>query len=143
MLSLKKMLLPVDFSDRCEGAARYAQLIASRFHSHIIMLHVEHDPFLVGSEGMKGPPMGSIEHTLWLKTRLESCLNCDLRGSDVTRVLLEGDPARKIVELARAEEAGLIVMPTHGHGPFGGFFWVPLWQRCCMTPIAQSGLVFI
>src|ERR1700758_1246805 len=69
MLNLKEILLPVDFSDRSEGSARYAQAIASRFSSHIILLHVEHDPFLVGSDESEGPPMGSIEHTLWLRAR--------------------------------------------------------------------------
>lgn len=56
MLGLKKILLPVDFSDRAEGSARYAQAIASCFCSHItLLLHVEHDPFLVRSEELKGP----------------------------------------------------------------------------------------
>jgi nucleotide-binding universal stress UspA family protein len=36
-------------------------------------------------------------------------------------VLLEGDPAARIIEFAHREEAGLIVMPTHGYGPFRRF----------------------
>ncbi|HEX4165165.1 MAG TPA: universal stress protein [Bryobacteraceae bacterium] len=121
MLRLKKILLPVDFSDRSVGAARYAQTLASQFHSHIILLHVENDPFLVGSEGIKGPPMGSVEHTLWLNARLESFSSSDLQGTGVTRVVVQGEPAEKIVEVAGAEEAGLIVMPTRGHGAFRQF----------------------
>src|SRR5262249_20796561 len=34
------------------------------------------------------------------------------------RILLEGDPARTIVEYAQAEYSDLILMPTHGYGPF-------------------------
>lgn len=123
MLGLKKILLPVDFSDRAEGSARYAQAIASCFCSHITLLHVEHDPFLVRSEELKGPPMGSIEHTLWLRARLESFLKDELQGRDVTRVVMEGDPATKIVELARAEDVDLILMPTSGHRPLRQFLW--------------------
>jgi nucleotide-binding universal stress UspA family protein len=36
----------------------------------------------------------------------------------VKRVLLEGDPAKKIVEYAHSEHVDLIMMPTHGYGPF-------------------------
>jgi nucleotide-binding universal stress UspA family protein len=36
----------------------------------------------------------------------------------VKRVLREGDPARTIVEYATEEHVDLIMMPTHGYGPF-------------------------
>jgi nucleotide-binding universal stress UspA family protein len=36
----------------------------------------------------------------------------------VRRLLLQGDPAREIVECARREQVSLIMMPTHGYGPF-------------------------
>jgi nucleotide-binding universal stress UspA family protein len=39
----------------------------------------------------------------------------------VLRVVLEGDPAQKIVEYAHDEHADLIVIPTHGYGPFRRF----------------------
>jgi nucleotide-binding universal stress UspA family protein len=123
MFNLEKILLPVDFSAGSEGAARYAQILASQFHSRIILLHIEHEPFWVGSEELRGPPMGSVEHTCWLRTRLESFLNSELQGPSVTPVVVEGDPALNIVEFACAEKADLIVMPTHGHGPLRQFVW--------------------
>ena len=39
----------------------------------------------------------------------------------VRRVVLEGDPAQTIVEFAASENCDLIVMPTHGYGPFRRF----------------------
>jgi nucleotide-binding universal stress UspA family protein len=42
-------------------------------------------------------------------------------GQDATQVVLEGDPAREIVDYAHEENFGLIVMPTHGYGPFRQF----------------------
>ena len=42
----------------------------------------------------------------------------ELGGSRVKRILIEGDPARTIVEYAHSEDSDLIVMPTHGYGPF-------------------------
>ena len=44
-----------------------------------------------------------------------------LAGLNVRRLLLHGDPASKIVELAREEHVDLIAMPTHGYGPFRRF----------------------
>src|SRR5262249_39220234 len=41
--------------------------------------------------------------------------------ANVIRKVLEGDAALEIVEYARVEKAGLIVMPTHGYGPFRRF----------------------
>ena len=40
MIPLSKILLPVDFSERCLGAARYAAALASRFQAEIALLHV-------------------------------------------------------------------------------------------------------
>jgi len=40
MQSLSKILLPVDFSERSAGAAHYARLLATHFHSEVILLHV-------------------------------------------------------------------------------------------------------
>jgi nucleotide-binding universal stress UspA family protein len=44
-----------------------------------------------------------------------------LTGLSVRRVLLHGDPASKIVELAHQERVDLIAMPTHGYGQFRRF----------------------
>ncbi len=61
------------------------------------------------------------EYIAGMRERLESFLADDFRGIHVTRVVEEGDPARKIVEFAHAQGTRLIVMPTHGYGPFRRF----------------------
>jgi len=40
MRCFKTILFPVDFSDRCVGAARYVRAFAARYESSIILLHV-------------------------------------------------------------------------------------------------------
>ena len=40
MPSLAKILLPVDFSGRCRGGARYVEALGARFGSEITLLHV-------------------------------------------------------------------------------------------------------
>jgi nucleotide-binding universal stress UspA family protein len=40
MFSLAKILLPIDFSERCLGGARYAIPLAEHFHSELTLMHV-------------------------------------------------------------------------------------------------------
>src|ERR1041385_2044354 len=40
MFPLKKVLFPVDFSDRCRGAAAYVKALVGRFDAELILLHV-------------------------------------------------------------------------------------------------------
>jgi len=56
-----------------------------------------------------------------LKQQLDSFLTDELARFRVERVLLDGDPARKIVDFAHDERSSLIVMPTHGYGLFRRF----------------------
>ena len=53
MQALSKILLPVDFSERSVGAARYANILAKHFHSEVTLLHVM--PLPQGDAGPPGP----------------------------------------------------------------------------------------
>jgi nucleotide-binding universal stress UspA family protein len=52
---------------------------------------------------------------------LESFAAAELHGLKTKRIVLPGDPASTIVQYARTAHVGLIVMPTHGYGPFRRF----------------------
>jgi nucleotide-binding universal stress UspA family protein len=52
---------------------------------------------------------------------LDRALQPDLDGVAVTRVLLRGDPAHEIVNVARDRKVDLIMMSTHGYGAFYRF----------------------
>jgi nucleotide-binding universal stress UspA family protein len=56
-----------------------------------------------------------------LRTADLAAFPCTAPGGAVRRVVLEGDPARSITEYAASEHCDLIVMPTHGYGPFRRF----------------------
>ena len=124
MPSLAKILMPVDFSGRCHGAARYAEALGSRLGSEITLLHVLPPPHYEFSALEAG---GSVLSELYAarsrqaQKDLDCHLAAELSGLSVKRVLLEGDPARKIVEHAHSEHVDLILMPTHGYGPFRRF----------------------
>jgi nucleotide-binding universal stress UspA family protein len=121
---LSRILVPVVFSARCQDATRYAAALACRFHCELDLLHVFVQPWSAFSsgEGYATPPPYDVESTLAeVETQLEQFLRDELQGLTVRTSVREGDPARSIVEYACTENCSLIVMPTHGYGPFRRF----------------------
>ncbi len=124
MLALEKILLPVDFSDRCLGAARYAQLLAARYGSEILILHaVEPIRYEFSALEFGGAVLTDLaaNRKAQARERLETFLARELEGVRVRRLLAEGEAAQTIVETARTEQVSLITMPTHGYGRFRRF----------------------
>ncbi len=123
MLSINKILLPTDFSEASAGAARQAAALARHFHSEIVLLHVQTVPGYYSAGALDGGFVGFAPDLLAEQQRreLESFMSDELADVPVRRVLLEGDPARRIVQFAHEEQVNLIAMPTHGYGAFRRF----------------------
>ncbi len=106
------------------GAVRYARPLACQFHSELILLHVLAPPeHAFGTPDMGGSMLAELykDRAGRLAREMDGFLAAELADLKVRRVVLEGDPAGKIVEFAGAEQADLIVMPTHGFGQFRRF----------------------
>ena len=124
MKEVKKILLPVDFSERSRGAAPYAHSLADRFQAEITLLHVITPlPYEFGA--LEGGAIMLSEIYTDRAARVELELNAfladELAGCNVKRVVRDGDAAQRIVEYAHDEHSDLIVMPTHGYGTFRRF----------------------
>jgi nucleotide-binding universal stress UspA family protein len=123
MYSLKKILVPVDFSERCAAAVRYVRELALRFDSEVVLTHVL--PPLHAEFGLQIEGSMLVEVYRARAEQAERELAVfelpSLAGLKVRRLILHGDPSAKIVEYAREESVGLIAMPTHGYGPFRRF----------------------
>ena len=124
MQSFSKILLPVDFSERSTGAARYAQALARHFQAELILLHVLTPPnYQFGAL----ETAGSMHDELYRNRaeqaarELDAFLAPDPPDLKVRKMVLEGDPAKTIVTLAHEEAVDIIAMPTHGYGPFRRF----------------------
>ena len=122
MLRVQKILFPVDFSKRCTAAAHHAAAMARHFNAKLTVLHVVQVPpiwygdlaaaeleLLVDIEELKK----DRQHTLdgYLRNELQDVAH-------VEKIVENGDPAFVIEEYARKEKVDLVMMPTHGHGPF-------------------------
>jgi nucleotide-binding universal stress UspA family protein len=124
MLPLSKILVPVDFSERSPGAARYAEVLARHFNAEVTVLHVvASPPYEFGTLEVSGAVLTELlaNRTVYTEKQMDSFVSEHLKNVPVNRVLREGDPASEIVEYAHTEKAELIVMPTHGYGPFRRF----------------------
>lgn len=120
MFPIQKILVPVDFSERASQAVRFAVPVAERFGSEIILLHVLAPYHEFGGIELAGAILTDliVERHNDAGQRLAGFLADDLGPHRVRRVLEDGDPAHQIVDCARREEAGMIMMPTHGYGRF-------------------------
>lgn len=107
---LSKLLIPVDFSDRCVGAARFAIPVAERFHSEITLLHVAAPPDPDSSP--------SPEKQQRIEKRLRDFLPAAFAHLKVKRILRYGLAAAEIVGYAVEDGTDLIMMPTRGYGAF-------------------------
>jgi nucleotide-binding universal stress UspA family protein len=124
MQSLSRILLPVDFSERSVGAARYARLLAGQSQCETILLHVVPPlQFQLGAAEVAGATVAELSRcqTELAQRELDALEASELSGIRARTVLLGGDPSSRIVEFAQREQVGLIVMPTHGYGPFRRF----------------------
>jgi nucleotide-binding universal stress UspA family protein len=125
MVKLSRILVPVEFSPRCHGAVQYAEALAARFGSEIVLLHV----ILPSTNSFSALEPMAYSSTSEMAQELFAARTSDLarfpcqtpNGAAVRRVVLEGDPARVIAGYAASEHCDLVVMPTHGYGPFRRF----------------------
>jgi nucleotide-binding universal stress UspA family protein len=124
MFEMKKILLPVDFSERAYGAARYAEALAEHYGAEVTMVHVIPAPhYEFGALEAGGSMVGELyaSRKKVLEQQCARFLTKELPNLKARRIVLEGDPAQEIVRFAHDEGFDLIVMPTHGYGPFRRF----------------------
>jgi nucleotide-binding universal stress UspA family protein len=114
---IQKILFPVNFSPSCIAMAPYVRRAATIFNAVVSLVHVV-DPAeldLFEQYELYVRPVADIldDHTIVRKERFDAFLTSEFPLADSPRVLLSGDPASQISELAKNENFDLIIMPTH------------------------------
>jgi len=119
MLAIKHILFPIDFSERCCGAAPFVKAMATRSGAKITLISAL-PPFWQSGIGDAGAALAVDLDALKLdlENRLRDSFVREFEGIPVERVVEMGDPAAVITEFAQAQGVDLIMMPTHGYGPF-------------------------
>jgi nucleotide-binding universal stress UspA family protein len=112
--SIKKILVPTDFSEGSEPAVQYAAMMARVIKAHVCLVHVIQPYAYAMTE-----TFNVVDHYSALKAIAEPMLDQARKGLQkagltVETDLLSGVAHREILEKARRIGADLIVMGTHG-----------------------------
>ncbi|HLG29456.1 MAG TPA: universal stress protein [Candidatus Brocadiales bacterium] len=107
-------MVPTDFTAFSDQAVEYASVIAKRFDSKIILVHVI-EPLTYDLTDT----IQVVDHFMALKTIAEPILDnlqkkLLKKGLQAKTFLLKGNPYLEIVEKARKAMVDLIIMGTHG-----------------------------
>ena len=116
MPHIKHIVFPVDFSERCNEAVPFVAEMARRHDAQLTLLAVAHPHYM---EGLEGSPLIDPQVILdGVKSQLDESFLSDFAGLQVNRIALLGEPARAITDFVTANQVSLVMMPTHGYGPF-------------------------
>jgi universal stress protein A len=113
MVTIQKILFPVDFSPSCDAMAPFVKRAAAMLSAKVTLLHVL-EPSASGFELLTRPlPDVEEDHKNVACAKLESCLSAEFPLHDIPRLLVMGEAAAQIAKVARERSFDLIVMPTH------------------------------
>lgn len=118
MIQMKRILVPIDFSEFGKHSIRYGCEFAKKFSAEIHLLNVVEDIYpIIPEPGTASPITG--EYLIGLKESSERAIE-NLPEADwqadlkVVRSVVSGTPFLEIIRYARRENIDMIVIGTHG-----------------------------
>ncbi len=115
MITLKKILCPIDHSDCSKEALRYAVTFAMKDKAKLLLLHViDIRSFNEGLDAMSTqiPNEETIEQ---LRVKLLDCIPVEIRDDmDIEAIVAQGIPFAEIISTAKEKEIDMIVIGSHG-----------------------------
>ncbi|MBI5197126.1 MAG: universal stress protein [Nitrospirae bacterium] len=114
MLKIKKILVPVDFTDYSNSVVDYAVMLARQFEAEITLIHAI-EPFTYTTTDT----LLVTDHYAALKEIARPLMaalhqKVSKKGVKVKSLLTRGTPHSEIVGKARKSRSNLIVIGTHG-----------------------------
>jgi len=114
MALIENILFPVDFSPSCVAMAAYVKRAAGLNKARVSLVHVVDPASYSGFELYSRPPSDvAEEHRNIGRDRLDSFLTAEFPLAECPRILVSGDAATEIAQVARDTRFDLIIMPTH------------------------------
>jgi nucleotide-binding universal stress UspA family protein len=115
---IKKVLVPIDFSDYSKSSMKYAADFAKHFKASLILIYVI-EPIVYPpdfSMGQIAIPSPGLEMDKRANEELDKLAEKEI-PSDVTvkKIIKTGKPFVEIIETAAEEDVDLIIIATHGH----------------------------
>ncbi len=116
MITIKNILVPIDFSDNAEHVMDYALSVALQFNSNILLcfvaqLYTDYSDFFIPQM-----PVVAIEEEIdkAAKERMHRFVEDYGKDIHIEECVLIGNVAHEILNLAKKRQVDLIVMGTHG-----------------------------
>jgi nucleotide-binding universal stress UspA family protein len=118
MITVSKILVPVDFSSGSRIAAEYALALATAFRSTVTLFHVYEKPELMntivpGADNAADAERDRAFSMGWIETLRTEVLQ-GRAEIEVLVVVEHGSPAPAIVTYSRTGGFDMVVMGTHG-----------------------------
>lgn len=149
LFRLKRILVPVDFSECSKKALAYAMPFAKQFGAEIALVHVV-QPYI------PVPEMSAVDVTPAMaqmresgKSELEKLRISIIDDVKIKTVLRVGHPAHEIVKAAAEADADLIILSTHGRTGLGRVFFgsvaehVTRYARCPVLTVREREHEFV
>jgi nucleotide-binding universal stress UspA family protein len=116
-LSVRRILVPVDFSAGSDAAVQWAQALGDAFGAELVLLHVMDSSvssMVGGPGGVLAPPPPAALFEEMRRDAQKALEAVGARVPGAVQVLREGSPRQEILNAADELKADLIVMGTHG-----------------------------
>jgi len=117
----KKILIPLENSSTDKAILDHIQSFSGKTKAHLVLVHVA-DGW--AARNFKVLNLNESDEIKSDKSYLEAqAEGLKARGFEVSFVLAMGEPADEIAAVAKAQNADLIAMATHGHRFFADLFF--------------------
>jgi nucleotide-binding universal stress UspA family protein len=120
MISIRRILVPTDFSDCARPSVRYAAELAEKFAAELVLLHVVPDAVLALPDAVMPTPAPIADLQALTdagKTGIANLIVAEkLERLNPRAEVRIGSPAQEIVAAATDLNADLVCIGTHGRG---------------------------
>lgn len=126
-----KIIVPLDGSEFAEHALTYAEDLARKYGSELILVRACYAPVAMLGPGdmatLPTPPNYEEDAAKLYLSRLQQRVQGD--GLSCRTVGLVGDPSEGVIETSASENADLIVVSSHGRSGFKRFLMGSVAER--------------
>jgi nucleotide-binding universal stress UspA family protein len=150
MISLKKILCPIDHSDCSKEALKYAVSFAMKDEAKLYLLHVIDIRSFDENLDTMNRQMPDNETMKQLKTKLFECVPEEIRKDmQVEALVVQGIPFAEIISIAKKNKVDMIVMGTHGRTGLAHIMIGSVSEKvvrkahCPVLTVRQSGHKFV
>ncbi|MFP4228722.1 MAG: universal stress protein [Salinivenus sp.] len=112
--SIRRILVPVDFSEASESAVQHATEIAKTYGAELDLLHVVEDVVYPSAYGVELPSVPATDVVSRVKKALDNMAREQVGHEDVQVSAQIGHAPLTILDYAETNDVDLIVLSTHG-----------------------------